>query len=209
MVIRHNTWRISPRIMVIGAWLSLARALEWGSRGRQFKSVRPDIENCFRSAFPPNSLRIRRDPDGELHKKRIHREEDNRTLTKKEEDMEYEGPERRKFPRVTGRFIVSYRILDEEDNVDISQTKDISLGGMYITTNRSFEPGTNLALEIRLPFDPHPIMLIGKVVASYEVTRDLIYDTRLEFLAIDENHRNVIGQTVDYYQKKGVKHEEG
>ena len=26
----------------IGAWLSLARALEWGSRGRQFKSVRPD-----------------------------------------------------------------------------------------------------------------------------------------------------------------------
>ncbi len=26
-----------------GAWLSLARALEWGSRGRQFKSVRPDL----------------------------------------------------------------------------------------------------------------------------------------------------------------------
>ena len=42
--------------------------------------------------------------------------------------MKYEGLERRKFPRIGGRFIVSYRIIDEVDNVDISQTKNISLG---------------------------------------------------------------------------------
>ena len=43
--------------------------------------------------------------------------------------MSYAGPERRQHPRVLGRFIVSYRIMNESDNVDISQTKNISMGG--------------------------------------------------------------------------------
>jgi c-di-GMP-binding flagellar brake protein YcgR len=117
--------------------------------------------------------------------------------------MTYAGPDRRKYPRISGRFIVSYRIMNENDNIDISQTKNLSLGGMLLTTNRSFDPGTNLALEIRLPFDPHPIMLIGKVVESHEITKNLIYDTRIAFLAVDENHRKIMNQTVDYYLKKG------
>lgn len=116
--------------------------------------------------------------------------------------MTYTGPERRKHPRISGRFIVSYRLVDENINVDITQTKNLSLGGMLLTTNRKFAPGTNLALEIRLPFDPNPITLIGKVIESQEITKDLIYDTRLSFLAVDEKHRKVVGQTVDYYLKE-------
>lgn len=116
--------------------------------------------------------------------------------------MGYSGPERRKHQRISGRFIVSYRILEENDNIDISQTKNLSLGGMLLTTNRKFASGTNLAIEIRLPFDPNPIMLIGKVIESHEITKDLIYDTRMQFLAVDERHRSVINQTVDYYLKR-------
>lgn len=119
--------------------------------------------------------------------------------------MTYAGPERRKHPRICGRFVVSYRIFEEIDNIDISQTKNLSLGGMLLTTNRQFEKGTNLALEIRLPFDPNPIMLIGNVIESQEITRNLIYDTRLEFLAIDERHKNIMTQTVDYYLRKDKK----
>lgn len=119
--------------------------------------------------------------------------------------MTYTGPERRKHPRITGRFVVSYRIFDENENIDVSQSKNLSLGGMLLTTNRHFGPGTNLALEIRLPFDPNPIMLMGKVVESHEITKNLIYDTRIEFLAVDEKHRNIIGQTVDYYLRKDKK----
>jgi len=116
--------------------------------------------------------------------------------------MVYSGVERRKHPRVYGRFIVSYRILDENNNVDITQTKNISLGGMLLTTNRQFSPGTKLAIEIRLPFDPNPILLIGKVLESREIIKGLIYDTRMEFLAVDEKHREAIGETVGYYLKK-------
>jgi len=117
--------------------------------------------------------------------------------------MAYGGEERRKHPRANGRFVVRYRLFEESDNVDITQTKNISMGGMYLTTNKKFEPGVKLTLEIRLPFDPHPIMIIGKVIASHEVAKNLIFDTRLEFLAIDERHAGIIGQTVDYYIKKG------
>jgi len=119
--------------------------------------------------------------------------------------MAYSGAERRKNPRAYGRFIVSYRILDEINNVDITQTKNISLGGMLLTTNRAFNFGTNLAIEIRLPFDPNPIMLIGRVIESREIMKGMIYDTRMEFLAVDEKHRKVIGETVDYYLKKEKK----
>lgn len=117
--------------------------------------------------------------------------------------MTYIGSEKRRFPRITGRFIVSYRILDEADNIDTSQTKNVSLGGMLLTTNRKFDSGTKLALEIRLPFDPDPIMLIANVLDSKEISSNLIYDTRLMFLTVDKRHRKVINETVDYYLKKG------
>lgn len=116
--------------------------------------------------------------------------------------MSYEGPERRQHPRANARFMVSYRILEESGNVDISQTKNLSLGGMLLTTNRAFSVGTNLALEIRLPFDPNPIMIVGKVLESRMVSKDLIYDTRIQFLAVDQRHKGIIGNTVDYYLKK-------
>jgi hypothetical protein len=121
--------------------------------------------------------------------------------------MAYSGSEQRKNPRVDVRFIVSYRILDENDKRDITQTKNMSLGGMLLTTNRQFAKGTNLALEIRLPFDPNPIMLVGKVIESREIVKNLVYDTRIMFIAIDEKHRGVIGDTVSYYlkAKKGQK----
>lgn len=116
--------------------------------------------------------------------------------------MTYSGPERRRHARISGRFMVSYRILAERNNVDITQTRNLSLGGILITTNRQFETGTKLALEIRLPFDPDPIMLTGKVIESNEITKDLIYDTRIEFLTVDEKHRGILNQTVEYYLKR-------
>lgn len=119
--------------------------------------------------------------------------------------MDYLGPERRKFTRVDARFIVSYRIFEEADNIDITQTKNVSLGGLLLTTNRQFAYGTNLALEIRLPFDPDPIILAGVVIESSEVTKNLIYDTRLSILNVDEKHKKAINKTIDYYLKKGNK----
>ena len=116
--------------------------------------------------------------------------------------MAYTGSERRKHPRIFARFIVSYRVLEQANSVDVSQTKNISVGGMLLTTNKSFPKDTRLALEIRLPFAPRPITLIGKVVESKEVTTGLIYDTRLEFLPIDEKQLKIVKDTVEFHLRK-------
>ncbi|MEW6170625.1 MAG: PilZ domain-containing protein [Candidatus Omnitrophota bacterium] len=116
--------------------------------------------------------------------------------------MSYPGVERRKHPRVNGRFVVSYRVYEEIDNIDISQTKNVSLGGMLLTTNRKFHPGTLLAIEIRLPFVSEKIHLIAKVLESKEIIKDLIYDTRLNFIEFNDVCKKALDETVAYYLKK-------
>ena len=115
--------------------------------------------------------------------------------------MTYQGSERRKHPRVPGKFVVSYRVKTDIDNYDISQTRNLSLGGMLLTTNRDFTPGTILAIDIRLPFFIDAISLTGNVIDSKEVVKDLIYDTRIHFLAIDSKAEGIVNDTVGYYLK--------
>lgn len=116
--------------------------------------------------------------------------------------MAYKGPERRSHPRITARFIVSYRVLKDDECLDMSQTKNLSLGGMRLATNKPFPEGAQLEVEIRLPFDPDPVTLTAKVLESHEVTEGLIYDTRLSFLSLDERHKKTIIKTINYYLKR-------
>jgi hypothetical protein len=73
------------------------------------------------------------------------------------------------------------------DNYDLTQTKNVSQGGILLTTNRKFEKGTQLAMTIRFPFITQRIELTGEVVDSKEVVRDLIYETRIRFFDLDED----------------------
>jgi len=123
------------------------------------------------------------------------------TKTDGGEIMVYAGSERRKQPRVAGKFVVSYRVKAEVDNYDISQTRNLSLGGMMLTTNREFSLGTVLAIDIRLPFFIDAINLTGRVIESKEVVKDLIYDTRIQFLEIDSKSAGIVNDTVGYYLK--------
>jgi hypothetical protein len=117
-------------------------------------------------------------------------------------DRVYTGPEKRKSMRTETSFVVSYRILeDTHAGQHVSQTKNISLGGMLLTTNKPFSPGTKLALEIYVPTDPHPLILVGIVVESNEVVKELVYDTRLELLSVDEEHRSAMHGTTGEVMK--------
>ena len=115
--------------------------------------------------------------------------------------MTYTGSERRKHPRVAGKFVVSYRVKAEVDNYDITQTRNLSLGGMLLTTNRNFSPGTILAIDVRLPFFIDAISFTGKVLDSKEVVKELIYDTYIQFLDIDSKAEGIVKDTVGYYLK--------
>ncbi|OQX84814.1 MAG: hypothetical protein B6D55_08355 [Candidatus Omnitrophica bacterium 4484_70.2] len=114
--------------------------------------------------------------------------------------MEYTGPERRKHPRIKGTFVVSYRILEDVNNADLSQTKNISEGGMLLTTNKGFPEGTLLSLYIRLPFIEERIELVGRVLESKEIVKDLIYETRICFVEVPQEVLEQIKSTVEKFK---------
>lgn len=108
----------------------------------------------------------------------------------------YNGPERRKHPRLNANFIVSYRIIEPPSDFDLSQTKDVSQGGLFLTTNRSFDSGTLLAMTIRFPFVSEKLKLTGQVVSSYEKVKDLLYETHIRFENPDEEFLKNIGNFI-------------
>ncbi len=108
----------------------------------------------------------------------------------------YTGPERRKYPRVDANFVISYRIKEVPDYYDLVQSKNVSQGGMLITTNQYFEKGVILSLTIRFPFVPQKIEATGEVVDCKEVVKNVLYDTRIKFIDLDMSIFEKIGEYV-------------
>ncbi len=113
--------------------------------------------------------------------------------------MGYKGREKRKHPRINVNFIVSYRIVGQEDENDLSQTKNISQAGMLLTTNRRFDSGVIIRMIIRLPLIKDKLVLIGRVVESKEVVKGVIYETRIAFFGLEEKTGKILKQTVDTF----------
>ena len=87
--------------------------------------------------------------------------------------MEYAGAERRRHKRIKVSFVVSYRPLEKEEDADLTQTKNFCQGGMLLTTNRKFDSGTLLKIFIRVPLVKGKIYLIGQVLDSKEIVKNL------------------------------------
>ena len=109
---------------------------------------------------------------------------------------DYKGPERREHQRMSVNFVINYRIQELPDSYDLSQTKDVSQGGVLLTTNKSFEKGTYLTMNLRIPFVSQKIELEGKVIGSRKVVRDLVYETRVSFVGLDENFFKNLGKFI-------------
>lgn len=109
----------------------------------------------------------------------------------------YNGEEKRRHPRMDANFVVSYRIGQKLERCDLTQTKNVSNGGMLLTTNKVFEPGTRLIMVVRFPFVAQKIEVTGEVVGSKEVVKNLIYETRLKFLDLDENFFRKLGRFIE------------
>ena len=113
----------------------------------------------------------------------------------------YGGSERRSSPRFSASFVVSYRVKEIPDGYDLSQTKNVSQGGILLTTNRKFDKRTLLAMSIRFPFVAKRIEVTGTVIESREVVRDLIYETRIHFLDLDTEFFRELGEFIQGHLK--------
>lgn len=117
-------------------------------------------------------------------------------------EKKYSGPERRKYPRAEANFVVSYVIKEIQDDYDLTQSRNVSQGGILITTNRYFSKGVKLAMHIRLPFITQRIEVTGEVVDCKEKVKNLIYETRIKFLDLDMGIFEEIGKHIEKFLKK-------
>ncbi|MCU0666765.1 MAG: PilZ domain-containing protein [Candidatus Omnitrophica bacterium] len=110
--------------------------------------------------------------------------------------------ERRNFLRVQGRFIVSYRPVETSDKIDVSQTHNLSRGGICFTTNRKFFPKEKLQMEVRLPNRPEPVTVFAQVVDSQEIIQGMVYNTHAKFLFLKSEDEEVIKKLVEFISRR-------
>ncbi len=103
--------------------------------------------------------------------------------------------DQRQHQRREVSLVVSYRPEDPTAGYGIAQTRNISQGGLLLTTARAFAPGALLAIRIRLPFRCSPSFVSGtaQAVESREIVQCLLYETRLRFIHLDRWSTRIIG----------------
>jgi hypothetical protein len=104
--------------------------------------------------------------------------------------------ERRKYPRLSASFVISYKIKKIPNDYDLSQTKNVGQGGVLLTTNRKFVAGTQLALMVKFPFVLQRVEVSATVVDSKEIVKDLIYETRLAFSDLNKIFFQELGEFI-------------
>jgi hypothetical protein len=107
--------------------------------------------------------------------------------------------ERRKFKRIDKSYIVSYVPIEgEELKYDISQTKNLSEGGLLFISDREFKKDVILKIKLRLPEFSDYVIVKVKVIASKKNTKSTMYDIRAQFVDVEQKVRDAIKKLVEY-----------
>jgi hypothetical protein len=110
--------------------------------------------------------------------------------------------ERRKAPRASVAMVVNYHVLGVIDNLEFAHTKNTSLAGFLLKTKTEIKHGVCLVLEIPWPSRLTPIRLLGRVVESLLSDNPGVFDTRIEFLAMNDETRGIVKKLIEHYQEQ-------
>ena len=106
--------------------------------------------------------------------------------------------ERRRYKRINKNFILSYFIKNlPEKRFEITQLKNISLGGMCFITSKAFEAGTEMGIELKTPYMSDVTYLEGRILQSHVKVKNMIYETRFEFENIQPMTMKKFNQRID------------
>ena len=114
--------------------------------------------------------------------------------------MAFEGKEKRKHPRLDFNLIVSYRPLENTEKMRITQIKNLSRGGMMISTCEKIEKGTMLKINLRFPLLKKKVNLVGKVIESKEVVPNFDYETRVYFYNMDKEVEKLLHDSLEDFK---------
>ncbi len=113
---------------------------------------------------------------------------------------------RRHNPRIKRTFYISY--YDKNDPTalqEISQIKDISVGGMCFTAPHRYAPLTKLKIEIKIPYLEKSIQLDGSVKTVFEKIPNFVNETHVEFDKPSPEIKSILEKVVrDFVQEESI-----
>ncbi len=111
--------------------------------------------------------------------------------------------ERRSSKRIKKHFLLSYYAKDNpEEKFEMTQLKNISLGGMCFVTTRAYPQGTVLGIDLNTPYLSETTYLEGVVLASHEKAKGILYDTRLQFVGLTSEAKFLLKRLIDFFANR-------
>ncbi len=119
--------------------------------------------------------------------------------------MKHVRSERRRNLRVGARLMVAFRVTDQvERYYGLTRSSNVGSGGILLPTSVAFPPGTRLRMKMRIPDKSQTLALTGEVVASREIAKALVYNTRIRFLDLDVKSREQLAELVAEFKSVPV-----
>jgi hypothetical protein len=122
---------------------------------------------------------------------------------KRQEDHEtaLSTEERRRHKRFFEEVRVRYRDLEGVEPSAWGRTRDLSLGGLCLSTAEPVALGAHLALEVHIARETSPILALGRVVRVVDVPDDE-GTVGIEFLWIGEEDRANLCRLAKFFEQK-------
>lgn len=123
--------------------------------------------------------------------------------------MTWEGMDRRKFPRVMYPCMVKVVSSSGSENILLTHTENIGLGGVCVTIKNEVKLFTPIEMEIDLLDCDEHIKPKGKVVwnvrrKATEAVKPMFYDIGIEFTTISQRDQTRLRDNLQRLIDKGA-----
>jgi hypothetical protein len=108
--------------------------------------------------------------------------------------------ERRAHRRFLEEVRVRYRDLEGLDPSRWGRSRDLSLGGLCLISDRPVPVGGHLAIEIHIESEPAPVLALGSILRSEEGEQG--HTAGIQFLWVSEEDRANLRRLADYFRRK-------
>jgi len=117
--------------------------------------------------------------------------------------MNWDGLNRRKFPRANFPCLVTLRYSQEKPEAILAHTENVGMGGVCVIVKRPVKLFTPVDVEIDLLDAEAHIKCSGKVVwcvqrRNNEIKKPSHYDVGVEFVALTEDQQKHVQQVIEH-----------
>jgi len=111
-----------------------------------------------------------------------------------------EVAERRRHKRFLDEVRVRYRDLENAEPSRWGRSRDLSLGGLCLLSDRRLVVGSHLALEIQIPDETAPVLALARVRRC--LGEDTTFASGVEFLWVSEEDRANLRRLAAHFRRR-------